>query len=133
MASAIRELFDIELSEIEDAVGSRSFARGRSYARAARVLNVAWDADAETLTGTVAGQGAVYDTAAFFVDGRSGVLSFEDGECTCPVGYNCKHVAALVIAAATARRRAGDRPSRRAPRRGAGTRRRRAGSSRCAR
>ena len=104
--SAIGELFDIEPSEIEDAVGSRSFARGRSYAGAGRVLNFAWDADAETLTGTVAGQGAVYDSAAFFVDGRGGALTFQDGECTCPVGYNCKHVAAIVIAATNGRRAA---------------------------
>lgn len=46
--------------------------------------------------------GAVYSTAASF-DGGAGALAFDDGECTCPVGYNCKHVAAVVIAAANDR------------------------------
>jgi hypothetical protein len=47
----------------------------------------------------VVGQGALCDTAAFFAADPGGALAFDDGECTCPVGYNCKHVAAIVIAA----------------------------------
>jgi superfamily II DNA or RNA helicase len=105
--AAMSELSDVDLSEVESAVGARSFQRGRSYARAKRVLSVEWDPSAETLTGSVVGNGALYDTAAFFVGGDGGVLAFEDGECTCPVRYNCKHVAAIVIAATDARSRAG--------------------------
>jgi PAS domain-containing protein len=67
------------------------------------VRSVEWDPSAETLTGSVVGNGALYDTAAFFVGGGGGALAFEDGECPCPVGYNCKHVAAIVIAATDAR------------------------------
>jgi superfamily II DNA or RNA helicase len=96
--NAIGELSDIELSSIESTVGSRSFERGRSYARANRVLVIDWEADTATLTGSVVGQGALYETAGFFTD-CDGALVLDDGECTCPVGYNCKHVAALVIAA----------------------------------
>ena len=66
MLSAIREVDDVELAEVEVAVGSTSFKRGRSYARANRVLKIEWDPDTETLTGSVVGQGALYDTAAFF-------------------------------------------------------------------
>ena len=86
---------------------------------------IAWDPDDETLTGSVVGQGALYETAAFFAGEPDGVLTFEDGECTCPVGYDCKHVAAIVIAATDARgaRRSGpasalggSRPPRRPPR-----------------
>jgi superfamily II DNA or RNA helicase len=116
VTSAIGELREIELSEVEAAVGSRSLARGRSYARGNRVLSVDWDGDAHTLTGTVVGQGAAYDTAAFFADGGHGALSFQDGECTCPVGYNCKHVAAIVIAATNVRMRAGRAPAALPPR-----------------
>src|SRR5205823_11198632 len=36
VANAVAELKDIELSEIEAAVGTRSFSRGRSYARGNR-------------------------------------------------------------------------------------------------
>jgi superfamily II DNA or RNA helicase len=97
------ESCDIELSEIEAAVGSRSFDRGRSYARRGRVVKVEWHPEGETLTGSVVGQGALYDTAAFFVGDHDGALAFEEGECTCPMGYNCKHVAAIVIAATDGR------------------------------
>jgi superfamily II DNA or RNA helicase len=96
--SAISEVDDVELAAVKAAVGSTSFGRGRDYARANRVLRIEWDPDTETLTGSVVGHGALYDTAAFFTS-DDGSLEFEDGECTCPVGYNCKHVAAIVIAA----------------------------------
>jgi superfamily II DNA or RNA helicase len=99
VATAIVELSEIELSEVEAAVGSRSFARGRSYARANRVAAIEWDPELATLTGSVVGQGGLYDTAAFFANDGDGALAFKDGECTCPVGYNCKHVAAIVVAA----------------------------------
>ena len=97
---AIDELGDVELGEVEAAVGPTSFKRGRGYARN-RVVTIQWDASAETLTGSVVGQGALYETAAFFTAAadRGEALAFDDGECTCPVGYNCKHVAAIVIAA----------------------------------
>jgi hypothetical protein len=104
---AIREVDDVELAEVEAAVGSTSFKRGRSYARANRVLRIEWDPGTETLTGSVVGQGVLYDTAAFFTSNGDSSLVLEDGECTCPVGYNCKHVAALVIAASDGR--GGDR------------------------
>jgi superfamily II DNA or RNA helicase len=96
--SAVGELRDVELTEVEAAIGSTFFKKGRAYARAHRVLAIEWDRDEATLSGSVAGQGAVYSTAAFFA-GDDGELGFGEGECSCPVGYNCKHVAALVIAA----------------------------------
>jgi len=99
---AISEVDDVELAAVEAAVGSTSFGRGRGYARANRVLRIEWDPNIATLTGSVVGQGALYDTAAFFTSGE-GPFEFRDGECTCPVGYNCKHVAAIVIAAADER------------------------------
>lgn len=89
----------MDLSAVEATVGSRSFARGRGYARGNRVVATRWDPGLATLTGSVVGRGGLYETAAFFAAGGGGRLSFDDGECTCPVGYNCKHVAALVIAA----------------------------------
>ncbi len=97
--ATISDILDVELSEVEATVGSRSFQRGRSYARANRVLRLAWDAGTATLTGSVVGNGALYDTGAFFSADDDRSLTFQDGECTCPVGYNCKHVAAIVIAA----------------------------------
>jgi len=95
----ISEVDEVELAEVEAAVGSRSFQRGRDYARGNRVLAIEWDPDTETLSGSVVGHGALYSTEASFTSGSEGSLEFEEGECTCPVGYNCKHVAAIVVAA----------------------------------
>jgi superfamily II DNA or RNA helicase len=97
--AAVRELGDLESAGVEAAVGSLSFSRGRAYARSGRVLALEWDEADGTLTGSVVGRGGVYNTAAFFVADRDGALELDEGECTCPVGYNCKHVAAIVIAA----------------------------------
>jgi len=99
VASAVSEAMGVDLSGVEDVVGARSFERGRAYARGGRVAVTGWDADTETLCGSVAGQGGLYDTTAFFEAADDGSLELVDGECTCPVGWNCKHVAALVIAA----------------------------------
>jgi superfamily II DNA or RNA helicase len=93
----IDELSEIHLSEVKNAIGSRSFGRGQGYARGGRVLSVAWDAGALKLTGKVVGT-ALYTASAHF-GAAGGRPAFEAGECTCPVGYNCKHVAAIVIAA----------------------------------
>ncbi|MEA2221807.1 MAG: hypothetical protein QOH83_183 [Solirubrobacteraceae bacterium] len=115
MSHAIAELGDVELAQVEAVVGPSSFKRGRGYARN-RVVAIAWDPSAETLTGSVVGQGALYDTAAFFTADHGDALALDEGECTCPVRYNCKHVAAIVIAAIDGRgagRRARDgRPVR---------------------
>ena len=105
--AAVADIREVELSEVEAVVGTRSFQRGRSYARANRVLELEWDADTATLTGTVVGNGALYSTCAFFSARDGGTLTLDDGECTCPVGYNCKHVAALAIAASGGGKRAG--------------------------
>ncbi|HEU5373324.1 MAG TPA: SNF2-related protein [Gaiellaceae bacterium] len=109
MASAPAILGDLELAELAAAVGPGSFDRGRVCARRGRVMRVQWDAGAEALRGTVVGQGGLYETAAFFAAGGDGTFAFAEGECSCPVGFNCKHVAALVIAAASVPRPSQDR------------------------
>ena len=59
------------------------------------------DADSALLTVVRGSGGALYDTAAFF-DPQPGGLEFSFGECTCPVGIDCKHVVAAVVTAAGA-------------------------------
>ncbi len=93
------ELGKIDLGEIEAVVGERSFERGLAYAREGRVVKLEWNPHTQALTGSVIGHGAVYATAAYFTSVGSGALTFEDGECSCPMGYNCKHVPAIVVAA----------------------------------
>ena len=115
MVGAIRELCEFELSEVEAAVGASSFKRGRGYARGNRVVSIQWDPSEEALSGSVVGQGALYRTTAYFAGDGEGSLEFGEGECTCPVGYNCKHVAAIVIAATPAAGSSRSRTQRRAP------------------
>jgi superfamily II DNA or RNA helicase len=105
----------IPLDEIAGAVGESSYDRGAAYARAHRVLSLEWDEDELSLVGTVLGSG-LYTTTLEFVADRSGI-EFDYGECTCPIGFDCKHVAAVAIAAAAPA--AAVRPNR-APVRGSG-------------
>jgi len=97
MHDAAAELGEIDLAEVRAAVGTKSWDRGRGYAREGRVMSVEWDEDDRMLSGLVAGTD-LYTTYAYFEQADGG-LAFDDGDCTCPVGYNCKHVAALAIAA----------------------------------
>ncbi len=99
MASVIDELHGFDLENVEATVGPTFFRRGRAYARGRRVLSVGWDPERRELTGSVVGHDAIYRTSASF-SGAPGELTFVDGECSCPVGRMCKHVAALVITAA---------------------------------
>lgn len=89
----------LELAAVEAAVGPGAFGRGRTYARRGHVLNLAWEPKSQALTGSVVGQGGLYRTTAYFAE-SGGVLTLEEGTCSCPVGYSCKHVAAIAVMAA---------------------------------
>jgi superfamily II DNA or RNA helicase len=110
VSAAVSHPLEVELGQIEAVVGEQSFRRGQEYARGNRVDAVAWDPGEETLSGLVRGQGARYAAAAYFAGGEDGALTLDEGECTCPVGWNCKHVAAIVITAAEQRRAHGGPP-----------------------
>jgi len=70
------------------------YQRGYNYQRQRRVLSLEWDDDNEMLYGEVRGSGRnVYEQEISFEKARS---SFS-GTCSCPVGYNCKHVVAVLL------------------------------------
>ncbi|MHA7291572.1 DEAD/DEAH box helicase [Arthrobacter sp. MDT3-24] len=82
---------------ISSLVGATSMARGRTYARKGAVLSVEWNPKDLVLKGKVQGaRGAPYRTKASFKTGING-LRLEWGDCSCPMAYNCKHVAALLL------------------------------------
>jgi uncharacterized Zn finger protein len=98
-AETLEALQCVDLVAVETAVGCRSFERGREYA-GTRVTRLAWrDAAEETLEARVVGHAAVCDTFAYFNSDGADVNEFLKGDCSCPVGHNCKHVAAIVLAA----------------------------------
>ena len=85
-----------ELSDltIQRTVGVRAFVAGMGYARSGRVVDLDLTTGGRLLYGLVQGSGprpysVVITTAG---DGWS-------GQCSCPVGYACKHIAAVMIAA----------------------------------
>ncbi|MCP2247957.1 DEAD/DEAH box helicase [Lentzea aerocolonigenes] len=88
----------LDVRDVEYAVGRTTFDRGSDYARQGRVQRFGWDGAESALYGTVLGRGDVYRTSVYF-DRFRDYFQFAHGECSCPVGLNCKHVAALVVAA----------------------------------
>jgi len=76
---------------LSDHFDERILQRGRDYARRGLVVEVEAQADG-SLTGRVEnGQGASYRQRLSLGGGRV------EGFCSCPVGYNCKHVAAALL------------------------------------
>jgi superfamily II DNA or RNA helicase len=81
-------------------VGHEAFARAMVYAKSGHVYDVNFDADALIVTGRV--KGTVRDDYAvtvFLASSRSGSVSVYRSQCSCPVGIDCKHAAAVLIAA----------------------------------
>ncbi len=92
---------DIDPASLEDAVGAACYEKGVQYLRQRAVVHMWWDDSQTALHGTVRGRtGEFYTTTAYFSLAGGLPPEFEQGECSCPVGFNCKHVAALVLAAA---------------------------------
>ncbi|NEV60774.1 SNF2-related protein [Thiorhodococcus minor] len=86
-----------DLETIERAVDPRSLERGRRYARNGHVLSVDLDQAGQTAAGRVLGSaGRVYQCVVQGVPTEAGAPDLV-GHCSCPVGYNCKHVAALLL------------------------------------
>ncbi len=96
---AVQELKDVDLDAVKAATGVAAFGRGRRYALDNKVVSTAWEETKLAVHGSVVGSGGLYSTIATFAVGRDQALEFRDGMCSCPVGYNCKHVVALVIVA----------------------------------
>jgi superfamily II DNA or RNA helicase len=89
------------------AVGRDCFARGARYALEGAVAHVEWDTSDSALRGTVRGSsGSFHATAAYFSLAGGLSVEFVKGGCSCPVGLNCEHAVALVLAAATGTTRA---------------------------
>ena len=96
---------DIDSASLAEAVDPGSYERGVQYVRQHAVVRALWKLSAGALAGTVRGQyGNVYTTTARFSSADGLVHRFERGECSCPVGFNCKHVVALVLTATGALR-----------------------------
>ena len=91
----------IDPTSLRPAVGAQTYGKGVAYARQRAVLHMEWDGVDSLLQAVVRGSsGNAYETSVYFEESRSGAeLAFAFGECTCPVGVNCKHVVAAAVTA----------------------------------
>ena len=103
MARAIRhDDWPVELTDdqIISRVGHRAFERGLDYARKGRVRGISVAGDGDIISAQSKGSGAhTYQTMVFRKQGARSAPASWAGTCSCPVGSDCKHTAALLIAA----------------------------------
>lgn len=92
----------VDVADIVRLVGDASFRRGQAYSRGGAVESLEWDAEAGRLTARVAGSGAIPYTArvdlARAANGRSRPTT---SSCSCPMTFDCKHIAAILVSANT--------------------------------
>ncbi|WP_018333125.1 DEAD/DEAH box helicase [Actinomycetospora chiangmaiensis] len=90
----------LDAGELAEVLGPVVSERGRRYARDGAVLYAEWHRGTLQLRGVVrGGEGQVYSTIVRFDGDGHGGLQLVDGECSCPVGSMCKHVAAMAFGA----------------------------------
>ncbi len=85
--------------EIERKVGNRAFQAGLRYSRQGRVSNIVYDPNGGSVTARTRGSiSQPYGQRVTLTRRGDGGMDFT-GQCSCPVRHNCKHVAAVLIAA----------------------------------
>ena len=89
-------VIDIDLGSLADEIDQVTFDRGLAYAEQDRVLARTWAPSLLELSGMVRGR-VVYPVTVRLEADDLGGFAFVRGVCGCPVGYNCKHVVALVV------------------------------------
>jgi len=86
-------------SDLLDQISTGFYRRGVDYQRSGRVLSSAtqhrgWSA---IVTGRVSGSGDHVYTVYVQLERDAHDFVSVDGDCSCPVGYNCKHVVAVLL------------------------------------
>ena len=103
MARAIRhDDWPVRLTDdqIISRVGRGAFQRGLDYARKGRVRGIGVAGNGDIISAQSKGSGAhIYQTMVFRKQHDQRGPEAWVGNCSCPVGANCKHVAALLITA----------------------------------
>ncbi|KZS58456.1 helicase [Mycobacterium ostraviense] len=90
----------IDLDDAESHLGTDTYRRGLDYAREGRVMRCSWNPNDDSLVGSVRGnRGRTYTATAQLSMDYADSWNLEVGLCTCPMQVDCKHVAAILIAA----------------------------------
>ena len=88
----------ITQQDISTSFGRNIIERGTRYFKESRVLSCEFDKEAQKLTGSVKGHAELpYQTSAVIKKSNKGGFLIHS-TCSCPVGWNCKHAVALLLA-----------------------------------
>jgi len=88
------------VADIDRLIGKTYADRGRAYAQQGRVQETTGAKERRMVFARVRGSGRSSYTQAITLDwSDDGRLTGINGECSCPVGNNCKHVAAVLFEA----------------------------------
>lgn len=85
-----------DLNTIQQTFRLAYLERGRRYARNGNVLSADIDTDRATASGRILGSGGRVYQCIVRVEMTSGTPELI-GQCSCPVGFNCKHVVATLL------------------------------------
>ncbi len=103
-----RSLSGADARAVERSFDRRTLAKARLYASQGAVIDVHWDPDGQWIEGSVLGsRSQPYEVTVDLQRDAGGRLESVDGDCTCPVGYDCKHAATLLLWALDLARKAG--------------------------
>ena len=92
------ESVTITRGDIRRAIAEPTFGRGQDYLDRGKVLSVEFEMP-DRIAGEVSGRGSnVYSVSVHLEFGPGAGLMRLLGHCSCPVRFNCKHVAALLLA-----------------------------------
>lgn len=90
----------VDAGDIIRLVGQTAFQRAREYGSGGAVLEVRWDAEANVLTGLVQGSApGPYACSIVLAPARGRFSKPVTSICSCPMSFDCKHVAATMLAA----------------------------------
>jgi hypothetical protein len=93
-------LREVDLASFQVTVGPVGCADGAAAVKRGAIVQMAWEASRQMLTGTVRdGGGEIRTVSASFRASHGFPLRFKEGYCSCAQATNCVHVAALVLAA----------------------------------
>lgn len=87
--------FNLTIEEIRKSCGTVAYQRGLRYQRQGQVISVAWSENSQSIIGEVHGSSRNrYRQQIQFTTMYGRRLQ---GDCSCPVTYNCKHVVAVLL------------------------------------
>ena len=89
----------VDVHGLVRAVGPTTLARATAYARGGHVLSFDWNAESGELSAEVQGSEPEPYECLVRIRQAPGRDLYEGGWCTCPVGSDCKHMLAAVLAA----------------------------------